>query len=185
VSGPPCCHVFVMGVAGSGKTTVASAVGAVPGFEMIEGDAYHPAGNVEKMRAGIPLSDEDRQPWLVTLAALIAQEHAHGRSTILACSALRRRYRDILHAAAPIDEIVFLMLEVDEARLRARMSERQGHYMPVSLLESQLATLEPLEADERGAVIDASRPLDAVVADALGAIRRATSAGHGTLPAGR
>jgi gluconokinase len=185
VSGPTCCHVLVMGAAGSGKTTVATAVGAVLGFEVIEGDDYHPAANVEKMRAGIPLSDEDRQPWLVSLAALVGQQHAHGRSTILACSALRRRYRDILRAAVPIEETIALLLEVDEATLRARMTGRKGHYMPVSLLESQLATLDPLDADERGAVIDASRPLDDVVADAVGEIRRASSAGHGTLPAGR
>jgi carbohydrate kinase (thermoresistant glucokinase family) len=174
-----------MGVAGSGKTTVAFAVGAVLGSEVIDGDDFHPAVNVEKMRAGIPLTDEDRQPWLVALAALVAQQHVRRTSTVLACSALRRSYRDILRAAAPVGETVSLLLEVNEASLRARMHERTGHYMPVSLLESQLETLEPLEPDELGVVIDASRPLDAVVADAVAEIRRAAAARHGTLPAGR
>jgi gluconokinase len=174
-----------MGVSGSGKTSVATAIGAELGYEVIEGDAYHPPANIDKMAAGIPLTDEDRRPWLETLVKVIAERHARGSSTVLACSALRRAYRDVLRAAAPADETVTFQLDVDETILRERMSHRQGHYMPVNLIESQVATLEPLEADESGVVLDASRPLGDVVADAVTVVRSAATHGHGTLPTGR
>ena len=150
-----------MGVSGSGKTTVGAALAAVLRAEFIEGDAHHPAANVEKMAAGIPLTDADREPWLATLAELLADRHARSSSTVLACSALRRDCRDRLRGAVPSGESFVLHLAADADVLRPRLATRRGHYMPASLLESQLATLEPLEPDEPGATIDATGLEDA------------------------
>ena len=163
-------HVIVMGVAGSGKTTVATDLARELRFAMIEGDDYHPPGNIAKMSAGIPLTDVDRGPWLERLARLIGGFHERGRGTVLACSALRRSYRDVLRSALPPDESFIIDLDVDPATLRDRMASRKGHYMPLTLLESQLATLERLAPDERGVILDADRPLPAVVADARAAV---------------
>jgi gluconokinase len=165
-----CVHILVMGVAGSGKSTVAAAVADLFGLEMIEGDALHPAANVEKMRHGIALTDEDRQPWLASLADLLEERHQGGRGTVLACSALRRAYRDVLRAAVPADETFIVELVADAATLRARMVHRPGHFMPVDLLDSQLETLEHIGDDEVGVVVDASAPLDVVVGEAAAAI---------------
>ena len=170
-----------MGVSGSGKSTVGAGLAAELGLEFIEGDEYHPAANVEKMAAGIPLTDEDREPWLRTLAGLVAERHSRGEGTVLACSALRRGYRDLLRAAVPDEESFVVLLDADAETLRARMGARRGHYMPRSLLASQLATLEPLDEDEPGAVVDASGSVADVTAAALSAL----SGWHGTLPAGR
>ena len=160
-----------MGVSGSGKTTVGERLAKELGFELIEGDDYHPPANVAKMADGIPLTDEDRRPWLRTLAELLADRHGRGQGTILACSALRRSYRDILRSAVPDDASFFILLEADEKTLRSRMKSRKGHYMPPALLDSQLATLEPLEGDEPGVTLDATQPLDIVVDEALSALR--------------
>jgi gluconokinase len=159
-----------MGVAGSGKTSVAAALAGELGLEMIEGDDYHPSANVEKMRAGVPLTDGDRRPWLETLGALIGGCHERGESTVLACSALRRAYRDVIRAAVPPAESFIIELDVDPDALRGRMTARTGHFMPTSLLESQLATLEHLGDDEPGTTIDANRPSELVIADATRAI---------------
>jgi carbohydrate kinase (thermoresistant glucokinase family) len=166
-----CRHITVMGVSGSGKTTVGRALAEELGFELIEGDDSHPPENVAKMAAGIPLTDEDRHPWLATLAALLADRHGRGEGTVLACSALRRSYRDILRSAVPDHESFFIQLDADEETLRSRMKSRKGHYMPPALLESQLATLEALEPDEPGVVLDATQPPDIVVAEAVSALR--------------
>ncbi len=165
-----CVHVLVMGVAGSGKSTVAAAIADLLGLEMIEGDALHPAANVEKMRRGVALTDEDRKPWLASLAGLLSERHAQRRGTVLACSALRRAYRDVLRAAVPAGETFIVELAADAATLRARMVHRPGHFMPVGLLDSQLATLEHIGGDEVGVVIDATAPLDVVVGEAAAAI---------------
>lgn len=162
-----------MGVAGSGKSSVASALAREIGVEMIEGDDHHPPTNVGKMAAGIPLTDADRRPWLEALADLVEERHAAGVGTVLACSALRRSYRDILRSTIPPEESFVVHLDADAETLRSRMAERTGHFMPVSLLESQLATIEPLQQDERGAVIDATPPLDVVIEAALSAARPA------------
>jgi gluconokinase len=159
-----------MGPAGSGKSSVAAAVARELGLEMIEGDDHHPPANVAKMAAGIPLSDDDRWPWLEALAALIAERHARRESTVLACSALRRAYRDMLRTANPPEESFVVELDADEGALRDRLAARTGHYMPPSLLESQLATLEHLGEDESGVRVDASRPLDVVIAEAISAM---------------
>jgi gluconokinase len=166
-----CRHLIVMGVAGSGKSSVALALGNALGLEVIEGDAYHPQSNIDKMAAGIPLTDEDRRPWLERLAGLVGARHMAGVGTVLACSALRRSYRDILRSTVPSEESFVIQLDADAETLRERMAERTGHFMPVSLLESQLATLERLEADERGAVIDVTPPLDVVIEMTLSALR--------------
>jgi gluconokinase len=176
-----CTHILVMGVAGSGKSTIGAALAGILRAEFIEGDEHHPPANVEKMAAGIPLTDADREPWLARLAEVLADRHAHGESTVLACSALRRAYRDRLRASVPGDESFGILLVADAQTLEHHLEARRGHYMPASLLESQLATLEPLESDEAGATIDAMGSPPDVVAAALAAVR----ARHGTLPPGR
>jgi gluconokinase len=165
-----CSHVIVMGVSGSGKSAVGARLAAELGFEFIEGDDHHSPANVEKMAAGIPLTDDDRRPWLEALALLLAERHRHGVPTVLACSALRRAYRDVLRAALPREEVFTIELDADVATLEARMRQRRGHYMPASLLASQLATLEPLQRDEPGVTMDATRALDLVIADAATAV---------------
>ena len=159
-----------MGVSGSGKTTIARALAERLNVEMIEGDDLHPSANVEKMRAGIPLTDKDRRPWLEELARLLAGRHERRVSTVLACSALKRSYRDVLASAIPPDESFIVELDADVDTIRRRMATRSGHFMPTSLLESQLATLEHLEPDERGAIIDAGRPPALVIAAAVTAL---------------
>ncbi len=164
-------HIVVMGVAGSGKSSVASALGEALGLEVIEGDEHHPPGNVAKMAAGVPLTDDDRRPWLQALADLVGARHSAGIGTVLACSALRRSYRDLLRSTVPGEEAFVLQLDADAETLRSRMAERTGHFMPVNLLDSQLETLEPLQGDEPGAVIDVTRPLDQVIGTAITAVR--------------
>lgn len=159
-----------MGVSGSGKTTIADALARRLGFEMIEGDDRHPPANVEKMRAGIPLTDEDRRPWLEDLAALLGDRHSRREGTVLACSALKRTYRDILRSAIPVEEAFVVELDADPDTLRERMATRTGHFMPASLLESQLGTLQHLQPDERGVIIDAGQPAADVVSAAAKAI---------------
>ena len=171
-----CRHIVVMGVSGSGKTTVATALSREFDAELIEGDDHHPPANVEKMRAGIPLTDEDRRPWLDALARILAERHARDGSTVLACSALKRGYRDTLRAAVPVEETFIIELDADPDTLRERMASRKGHFMPVSLLESQLATLEHLDDDERGAIVDAERPPADVIAQSIIASRGADDA---------
>ena len=163
-----CRHIIVMGVTASGKSKVAEALANELGVEMIEGDDHHPPANVEKMAAGIPLTDEDRRPWLETLARLVGEHHEQNESTVMACSALRRTYRDVLRSTVPPSESFVIELHADADTLRSRLEKRKGHFMPASLLESQLATLEHLQDDERGVILDATRPLDVVIADAVG-----------------
>lgn len=163
-------HVVVMGVSGTGKSTVAEALADRLGHEFIEGDSFHPPANIAKMTAGTPLDDADRLPWLQSLGALVRERHGAGVSTVLSCSALRRCYRDVLRQGASTD-LVFLHLQADEVELAARMRSRD-HFMPSTLLRSQLDTLEPLGPSETGAVIEVNRPLDAVLADAIRLLRR-------------
>jgi carbohydrate kinase (thermoresistant glucokinase family) len=158
-------HVVVLGVAGTGKSTVARALAERLGWPFGEGDDLHPAANVAKMAAGIPLEDADRWPWLDAIAAWTAERAAAGNSTIVTCSALRRTYRDRLRAAAP--GTVFVHLVGSPALLAERMTARKGHFMPTSLLGSQLETLEPLEADEPGFTVDVELPAAAIVDEVL------------------
>ena len=156
----PTC-IVVMGVSGSGKSTVAAGLVERLGWDFAEGDEFHPPANVEKMRNGTPLDDEDRWPWLRTMAAWIGEHERAGTSAVVTCSALKRAYRDLLREGHP--SVWFAHVTVDRALLRERVEKRTGHYMPSSLLDSQLALLEPLQDDEPGASISgAGAPQDVV-----------------------
>jgi beta-N-acetylhexosaminidase len=177
--GKPGPHVIVMGVSGSGKTTIGDLVARELGVPFLDGDSLHPVENVAKMAAGTPLTDEDRWPWLATVGSKLADAGTGGM--VLACSALRRSYRDAIRTKAP--DTVFLHLHGSKEVLKARTEGRSGHFMPPALLDSQLATLEPLEADEAGFVVDIAAPVDEVVASALGDIAAvAPSAGAAGTP---
>ncbi|WP_426989507.1 gluconokinase, GntK/IdnK-type [Pseudarthrobacter sp. Y6] len=156
-------RIVVMGVSGCGKTTIGALVAHQLGVPFIDGDSLHPVENVAKMAAGIPLTDEDRWPWLATVGSKLASSGSAG--LVLACSALKRSYRDAIRAKAP--DTVFLHLHGSKEVLGARLEGRSGHFMPAALLESQLATLELLEADEAGFVVDIASPVDQVVPEAL------------------
>jgi gluconokinase len=158
-------HLVVMGVAGTGKSTVARALAERLGWPFAEGDDLHPAANVAKMAAGIPLEDADRWPWLDAIAAWTTTQAAEGNSTIVTCSALRRTYRDRLRAGAA--DTVFVHLVGSPGLLAERMGARKDHFMPASLLPSQLRTLEPLEADEPGFTVDVELPAAAIVDEVL------------------
>jgi len=157
--------VVVMGVCGCGKSTVGERLARELSALFIEGDAFHPPANVARMAAGIALTDADRQGWLEALAAQLADARRAGRSVVLACSALKRRYRDVLRLGAPDLRVVHLA--GDRAMLAARLAARQGHYMPASLLDSQLATLETPDPDERAVTLDAGAPTATLVQSAL------------------
>jgi gluconokinase len=161
--------VIVMGVSGSGKTTLGKALAARLGWPFLEGDDLHPARNRAKMAAGHPLDDSDRRPWLEAIAAWMAARAAEGGDAVVACSALRRSYRDLLAAAAP--DVLFAWLDGPRAVLQARLSARKGHFMPPSLLDSQIDTLEPPGPDETAVRIDLELPLDRQVAAAAAAVQ--------------
>jgi len=155
--------LVVMGVSGCGKSTVGAALAGALGAVFVDGDALHPPSNIAKMAAGTPLNDHDRAPWLDLVGAELAK--AGGRVT--ACSALKRSYRDIIRAQEP--SAVFVHLHGAVEVLQSRMQTRPGHFMPPALLQSQLATLEPLGQGEAGMVIDIALPLD----DQISAVRAA------------
>ncbi|MGA9715035.1 MAG: gluconokinase [Aeromicrobium sp.] len=165
---PP--QIVVMGVSGTGKSEVGTRLADRLGMAYIEGDTFHPAANIDKMSTGTPLTDEDRRPWLRTLAQKLQDQHAAGVSSVLACSALRRDYREILRGRGPEPQVMFVHLAAPFDVLRARMESRE-HFMPASLLQSQFDTLEPLGPDEAGFMIDVDAPLADVVATAVVAVR--------------
>ena len=144
--------IIVLGVSGCGKSTVGKMLAPPLGAAFLEGDDYHSSANIAKMRAGRPLDDTDRWPWLEKIGVAIAGHLEQGRSVVAACSALRRGYREALAKAARC-ELIFVHLTIDQAKLAARIQARRQHFMPVSLLASQLAALEPLAADELGTEI--------------------------------
>ncbi|XAS69655.1 gluconokinase, GntK/IdnK-type [Micrococcaceae bacterium Sec5.7] len=152
-----------MGVSGCGKTTIGALVAHELGVPFIDGDSLHPVENVAKMAAGTPLTDEDRWPWLATVGRELAASGTAG--LVLACSALKRSYRDAIRAKAP--DTLFLHLHGSKEVLGSRLEGRSGHFMPAALLESQLASLEPLDADEAGRAVDIASPVGQVVAEAL------------------
>lgn len=157
--------LVVMGVAGCGKSSVGHAVALRLGGRFIEGDAFHSPSSVDKMRRGIGLVDEDRWGWLDRLAAELKAAYERGERVVLACSALKRRYRDRLRLDSPAAGFVFLDLPPSEAA--KRVSSRSGHFMPDSLVASQFADLESPVAESRTLRVDATRPLETIVDQAL------------------
>ena len=160
--------VVVMGVSGSGKTTVGELLARRLGVVYAEADAFHPASNVAKMAAGVPLTDADRLPWLQAIAAWIGEQEQAGREAVVSCSALKRSYRDLLRDGHP--GVWFLHLAGPEPVIAERISGRHGHFMPASLLDSQYADLQPLQPDEPGTTIDVTTAAEQVVDQALQAL---------------
>jgi gluconokinase len=160
--------LVLMGVSGSGKTTIARAVAQTLGWPYAEGDEFHPRENVAKMAAGTPLEDEDRWPWLRTIAESIGRAEAVGEDLVLTCSALKRSYRDLLTDGHP--SVRFCLLDVPADVLRERLERRRGHYMPAALLDSQLTTLEPLGPDEPGITVRGDGDPDDVLRAVLDAL---------------
>lgn len=158
---PVASALVVMGVSGCGKSELGRSVAAHTGARFIEADAFHPPSNIDKMRRGIPLGDADRAGWLGVLAEQLIAARAEGVPAVLACSALKRRYRDQLRAAAPGLCFAFLQLSRDAAA--RRVADRPGHYMPPSLVDSQFADLEPPLGEDGVIVLDALLPLDVLV----------------------
>lgn len=154
-----------MGVSGSGKTSVGRLLAERLGLSYVEGDKEHPQANLKKMAAGIALNDEDRRVWLQRLEARLAAARAAGSGMVMACSALKRKYRDTLRAGDP--DVFFVYLHGSHALLEERLKHRRGHFMPPSLLDSQLADLEPLQEDESGMQVDVGPTLEEIVGEIL------------------
>jgi carbohydrate kinase (thermoresistant glucokinase family) len=153
--------LVVMGVSGSGKTTVGKALAARLGWQFIDGDDLHPLRNVAKMRAGKPLDDDDRWPWLDAIAAQIDAWRAAGKSGVITCSALKRRYRERILGNRPRVRLIYLA--GSRELIAQRLPGRKGHFMPASLLDSQFATLEPPGGDEHAVVAPIDRPVAGIV----------------------
>lgn len=164
--------IVLMGVSGSGKSTLGAALSGTLGLPFVEGDALHDAHSVAKMRAGQPLEDADRAGWLDRIAADLHDLQRYPRGLIVACSALRRAYRDRLRIGT--HGLLFLFLRLEPAAARQRVLHRSGHFMPASLIPSQFAALEPPEPDERDVVtLDGEADAAQVLAGALAGLRRA------------
>jgi carbohydrate kinase (thermoresistant glucokinase family) len=157
--------LVMMGVSGSGKTTVASAVAQRLGWDLLEGDKFHPPENVSKMAAGVALTDADRWPWLHAIASAIDKERAAGNSAVVACSALKRSYRDILVGDRP--DVLLVYLQGSKALIGRRLAARKGHFMPTALLDSQFATLEEPGPDEHAVIVSVDNAPDAIVEEVL------------------
>ncbi|ORV61728.1 gluconate kinase [Mycobacterium europaeum] len=156
MSGP--APVVVMGVSGSGKSTVGTALAQRLRVPFVDADTLHPRANIAKMAAGEPLDDDDRFPWLDRVGEWLA---AHRRGGVVSCSALKRKYRDQLRGHCP--RVEFLHLAGSPALISGRLATRTGHFMPAALLRSQFDALEPLAADESGVTVDAGRDVDAII----------------------
>ena len=166
--------LVVMGTAGAGKSRIGEALATSLQIPFIEGDAFHPPKNVAQMQAGIPLTDENRQGWLLALAAQLRDARDRNRGVVLTCSALRRRYRDVLRSGDA--SIRFILLHGNTALLRERLNARTGHYMPVSLLDSQISTLETPSPDENAWSYDAQQTPEEIVNAII--VRLHTETGH-------
>jgi gluconokinase len=162
---PTPCALIVMGVAGSGKSTIGERLAARLGWAYEDGDKFHPAGNVAKMSAGQPLTDEDRWPWLKAIADEIDRLSAAGQCAVVACSALRRVYRDILVHGR--NDIRIVYLDGTQQLIAERLGRRKGHFMPAGLLTSQFKTLEPPMSDEHPVTVSIDAPVEAIVDDIL------------------
>ena len=157
--------VILMGVAGSGKTAVGKGVATRLNWLFLDADVFHPAANIEKMKQGIPLNDEDRTPWLLALRDELKRLLAEGRSAILACSALKESYRRLL--SDDVSAMSFVLLDVDQETIRERLQNRSAHFFPKELMQSQFASLEK---PKNAIVIDARKPLDEVIDRVIKAI---------------
>lgn len=166
------CVVVLMGVSGTGKTSVAEALVARLHWPFQEGDALHPPANVEKMRGGTPLTDADRWPWLDRIAAWIDARRADGHGGLITCSALKRTYRDRIIGERADVRLVFL--EGPRDLLAKRLAARKGHYMPASLLDSQIATLQPPTADEHPITVDVTQSAETIAQTVLAALEHAS-----------
>lgn len=164
----PC--IVVMGVSGIGKTTVARLLAERLDIPFAEADDFHPWANIAKMSAGVPLDDADRQPWLESIGRWLHESDTAGRGGVVTCSALKRNYRDTLRAACP--GVFFLHLTASHDLLAERIGRRTGHFMPMLLLDSQLAALEPLGPDEPGAPLDAGPAPDTIAETAMDLLPR-------------
>jgi gluconokinase len=159
------CALVVMGVSGSGKSTIAEKLAERLGWRYEDGDSFHPASNVAKMRAGHPLTDEDRWPWLQAIADEIDRVCKAGERAVIACSALRHAYRDVLVHGRRDVRIVFL--RGTQALIADRLAMRKGHFMPAGLLDSQFKTLEPPEASERPVTVSIDASVETIVEDII------------------
>ena len=160
--------LVVMGVQGCGKSTAGQAVAARLGLPFLDGDDLHPASNKAKMASGHPLTDEDREPWLRAIGRELAAGLENGTATVVACSALKRQYRDLIRSYAP--DTQFIHLEGSRELIAERLSRRDHEYMPPTLLDSQFATLEPLGEDEAGIRLSITLSLDEIAAGAAAAV---------------
>jgi gluconokinase len=163
------CALVVMGVSGSGKSTIADALAKRLGWRCEDGDKFHPASNVAKMSAGHPLTDEDRRPWLQAIADEIDRACAKGERVVVACSALKRAYRDILVHGR--NDVRFVFLDGTEALIAGRLAARKGHFMPPGLLTSQFKTLEPPAVDERPLTVSIDATVETIVNDIIGQLK--------------
>ena len=166
----------VMGVSGAGKTTIGAALAHRLGWQFQEGDALHPPENVAKMHAGIPLDDADRAPWLRAVAARIDEWRERGEAGVITCSALKRKYRDVIVGDRP--EVRLVYLTAPPALIAERLAGRRGHFMPASLLESQLATLEPPDPDENALTVAVDAPVETVVERIAASLTSSRKAAH-------
>jgi gluconokinase len=162
-------QLVVMGVAGSGKSTVAALIASASGCALADGDAFHSPASIARMAAGYPLDDAQRAPWLVAIGSWLAEHAARGQCCVISCSALRRRYRDVLRRAVPSLQVVHLA--VPYPVVAQRLAARRGHFMPIELLASQYALLEPLGPDEPGITVDAGGTPEQVAEQVLGLLR--------------
>jgi gluconokinase len=158
-----------MGVAGSGKSTIGAALAKALGIPFVEGDEFHPPENVRRMALGIPLTDDDRAQWLRALAAQLREAKNAEMGLVMSCSALKRAYRDVLRAAAP--ELEFVFLKGERSLVAQRLAGRRGHFMPASLLESQFAILEEPAPDEHAWVCDVRQTPQDIVASLVERVR--------------
>ena len=166
--------VVVMGVSGSGKTTIGTLVAHELGVEFIDGDSLHPLENVQKMAAGTPLGDHDRWPWLEIVGRTLHEHGERREGLVVACSALKRVYRERIRSQAP--SALFLHLDGTVEVLTRRIEGRSGHFMPAALLESQIETLEPLAQEEGGYVLNIDQPVADMVDDAVTRLRALVAA---------
>jgi carbohydrate kinase (thermoresistant glucokinase family) len=157
--------IVVMGVSGSGKTTVGENLAKLLGAQFLDADWLHSHDNLESMAAGRPLSDQQREPWLHAVGENLREASEDAHDLVIACSALRRRYRDVLRTYVP--DVYFVFLDATPELLRERVTTRQHEFMPASLLESQLATLEPLGTDEHGVREDSAKTPEQIVRDVI------------------